>query len=131
MNKFIQALFCLLCIDMSFPFSSKILIKSIKSKCMTSRSTASSCILYSPPHRQFNAIHYVNKRNSMFMSLEPLSSSQVNMLFPRSVSNEQWISYWGVNEKERLQRILESFLIAYGGGWLAWYYFIYNHYSFQ
>lgn len=66
-------------------------------------------------------LNYVVHRSPMSMSLTPLSSSNVEKLIPRKVTNEQWISYWGVNEKERLQRILESFLIAYGGAWLAWF----------
>lgn len=34
---------------------------------------------------------------------------------------EQWRSYWGINKKERLQKILESVLLAYGGMWLSWF----------
>lgn len=65
----------------------------------------------------------VNCRRHMFlhMSLTPLSTHQVQRIFPTSVTNEQWLSHWGVNKKERLQRILESVLISYGGGWLAWF----------
>lgn len=33
----------------------------------------------------------------------------------------QWRSYWGTNKKERVQRVLESVLLAYGGLWLSWF----------
>jgi hypothetical protein len=42
-------------------------------------------------------------------------------LVPRQVTTQQWASYWGMNQKEKLQRILESVLVAYGGAWLAWF----------
>lgn len=64
----------------------------------------------------------INKyKHELSMSLTPLSKTQIQRIFPTSVTNEQWLSHWGVNKKERLQRILESVLISYGGGWLAWF----------
>lgn len=39
----------------------------------------------------------------------------------RRVTTEQWKSYWGVNKTERLQKVLESLLISYGGTWMAWF----------
>ena len=42
-------------------------------------------------------------------------------LAPRRVTTEQWQAYWGVNKMERLQKVLESILLAYGGAWIAWF----------
>jgi hypothetical protein len=55
------------------------------------------------------------------MRLVPISTRQMRQLVPRSVSTKQWQSYWGVNSLERLQKVLESLLISYGGAWLAWF----------
>eukprot|EP00597_Dinobryon_sp_UTEXLB2267_P006343 CAMPEP_0170080012 /NCGR_PEP_ID=MMETSP0019_2-20121128/16248_1 /TAXON_ID=98059 /ORGANISM="Dinobryon sp., Strain UTEXLB2267" /LENGTH=221 /DNA_ID=CAMNT_0010293753 /DNA_START=141 /DNA_END=803 /DNA_ORIENTATION=+ len=33
----------------------------------------------------------------------------------------QWRSYWGTSKKERVQKVLESVLLAYGGMWLSWF----------
>ena len=51
----------------------------------------------------------------------PLSAKQVRPLVPKTVSVSQWISYWGNNPTERIQKVLESLLIAYGGAWLSWF----------
>jgi hypothetical protein len=55
------------------------------------------------------------------MTLIPLSKKQFASVAPKQVTPDQWVSYWGVNQIERLQRILESVLLAYGGAWLAWF----------
>jgi hypothetical protein len=34
---------------------------------------------------------------------------------------EQWYAYWGTNKAERVAKILESVLLAYGGMWFAWF----------
>jgi hypothetical protein len=62
-----------------------------------------------------------SKINFINMRLTPLTRSQVKSIFPSTVTNSQWRSYWGVSKKERLQKILESILISYGGGWIAWF----------
>jgi hypothetical protein len=57
---------------------------------------------------------------TILMKLTRLSPTQAKSIIPTSVNNDQWISFWGVSKKERVQKILESFLISYGGGWMAW-----------
>jgi len=63
----------------------------------------------------------VSKPASISMRMVPLSTRQVRPLVPRSVSPQQWTSYWGVNSTERVQKILEALLVSYGGAWLAWF----------
>ena len=55
------------------------------------------------------------------MSIYPLSDKQFSKLSPRQVNMAQWYSYWGTNRKARLEKVLESLLIAYGGMWLSWF----------
>jgi hypothetical protein len=55
------------------------------------------------------------------MSLVPLSKQKTKYLIPRRVTTDQWRSYWGVTPFERMQKILESLLVAYGGAWIAWF----------
>jgi hypothetical protein len=55
------------------------------------------------------------------MNLRTLSNQEINQILPFKVTNDQWLSFWGVNQNDRLQRILESVLISYGGAWLAWF----------
>jgi len=80
---------------------------------------------HQPHHTNFiSSSRNTNSRSKLSytsMSLTPLTKNQIQRIFPTSVTNEQWFSHWGVNKKERLQRILESVLISYGGGWLAWF----------
>ena len=45
----------------------------------------------------------------------------MSLLVPKKVKPDQMLSYWGVNKKERLQRVLESLLVSYGGAWMAWF----------
>ena len=56
-------------------------------------------------------------------SIIPISQNKIYdlNLVSREVTAAQWSSYWGANSKERLQRILESLLVAYGGAWFAWF----------
>jgi ABC-type spermidine/putrescine transport system permease subunit II len=45
----------------------------------------------------------------------------MSVLAPRKVSAQQWGAYWGMTKIERLQKVLESLLVAYGGAWMAWF----------
>lgn len=69
--------------------------------------------------------HVHNNRQSSRRALEmriiPCSTAQMSELAPRKVSGEQWGAYWGINKMERLQKVLESLLVAYGGAWMAWF----------
>lgn len=65
------------------------------------------------------SIHRLPTRLSM--SLTPVSRDQFSVMVPTKVTPDQWRAYWGVNKTDRLQRILESLLLAYGGAWLAWF----------
>jgi hypothetical protein len=55
------------------------------------------------------------------MMIVPISRTQLSIVAPKTVTTEQWKAYWGVNKVERLQRVMESVLVAYGGAWLAWF----------
>lgn len=55
------------------------------------------------------------------MSLKPIVLKDMQSLAPKKVTTEQWISYWGINKVERLQKVLESILVSYGGTWMAWF----------
>lgn len=55
------------------------------------------------------------------MRMLPLTRPEVARLVPRRVTRSQLVSYWGMNSKERLQRVLESLLVSYGGAWIAWF----------
>lgn len=55
------------------------------------------------------------------MSISTVSSAQFTKLVPSNVTPDQWRAYWGVNKVDRLQRVLESLLLAYGGAWLSWF----------
>lgn len=56
------------------------------------------------------------------MKLYPVTRDQSKILISSSVTPAQWKSYWGNSPLERIQRILESVLFAYGGAWLAWFF---------
>ena len=58
-----------------------------------------------------------NGVRSLQCRISPLSRRVTieSKLVSRKVNNDQWFSYWGLNKKERLQKILESLLLAYGG----------------
>lgn len=60
-------------------------------------------------------------RGEWSMKVVGVSRSRVLEIIPRKVMPEQVAAYWGVNPKERLQRILESALVSYGGAWAAWF----------
>ena len=60
-------------------------------------------------------------KTPIYMLLVPISKKNVRNIFSKQVTPEQWLSYWGNNKIERLQRVLESVLIAYGGAWLSWF----------
>ena len=53
--------------------------------------------------------------------LTPVSRAVMRKVVPRQVSLDQYGSYWGTNPIERVQRVFESVIIAYGGAWLAWF----------
>jgi len=55
------------------------------------------------------------------MRVAPISKAQMLAVVPRKITRPQLLSYWGMNSKERLQRILESLLVSYGGAWMAWF----------
>jgi hypothetical protein len=103
--------------------SALIIPQNVNSKSINTQRFSLCCSRIIPPYRRSSRqfLQQNEPKRNLLMSLEPLTSSNINMLFPRTVSNEQWVSYWGINERERLQRVLESFLISYGGAWLAWY----------
>ncbi len=65
---------------------------------------------------------YVKHRNMpLRMSLRPIDINDMKILSPRKVNTDQWKSYWGNNKVERLQKVLESILLSYGGTWMAWF----------
>jgi hypothetical protein len=55
------------------------------------------------------------------MRVVAISKSNMQQLSPKKVTTDQLVSYWGLNSQERLQRILESLLVSYGGAWFAWF----------
>ena len=61
------------------------------------------------------------QHKSLTMRLLPLSRNKVRDLLPLGITKDQWTSYWGLDPMERLQKVLESVLISYGGAWLAWF----------
>ena len=65
----------------------------------------------------------VRNVGSLRATILPISKSKIYDLgiVSRDVTSAQWNSYWGLSSKERLQRILESLLVAYGGAWFAWF----------
>lgn len=63
----------------------------------------------------------IGRRQTLQMRIIPCSALQMSTLAPRKVSAEQWGAYWGVNKMERLQKVLESLLVAYGGAWMSWF----------
>lgn len=82
----------------------------------------------SPPKLGVQPIHCFlqsekrcSSRRALEMRIIPCSAAQMNILAPRKVSAEQWGAYWGINKMERLQKVLESLLVAYGGAWMAWF----------
>ena len=62
-----------------------------------------------------------NIRGKWHMKVVGVSHSRMLQIIPRKVTPEQVAAFWGVNPKERLQRILESLLVSYGGAWAAWF----------
>ena len=51
----------------------------------------------------------------------PLSDKLLDKLTPRTVTTEQIVNYWGLNSNDKLQRVLESLVLSYGGAWAAWF----------
>lgn len=68
-----------------------------------------------------NEVLQTRSRDVLSMKVVGVSRSRVLEIIPRKVTPEQVAAYWGVNPKERLQRILESALVSYGGAWAAWF----------
>lgn len=60
-------------------------------------------------------------RVNLEMKLYPVTRDQSKVLISSAVTPAQWKAYWGNSPLERVQRILESVLFAYGGAWLAWF----------
>eukprot|EP01041_Mallomonas_annulata_P010911 gene10911-22774_t len=50
-----------------------------------------------------------------------ISRRKASIIAPPSVTRQQWSAYWGMNSTERVQRIVECVMFAYGGAWLAWF----------
>jgi hypothetical protein len=78
-------------------------------------------------HNQLKKHKYIKnslrtKTTTIIMSLIPINKIQINKILTKQVNTDQWLSYWGNNKIERLQRVLESVLIAYGGAWLSWFF---------
>jgi hypothetical protein len=63
----------------------------------------------------------VARQRPLDMKLVGISKKRLLSVIPRRVTTEQIKSYWGNNPKVRLQKILESFLVSYGGLWGAWF----------
>lgn len=67
----------------------------------------------------------INSRTTLSvisMKIVPISRKAMRKVCPPSkVSIHQYGSYWGTNSMERVQRIFESVIVAYGGAWLAWF----------
>jgi len=61
-------------------------------------------------------------QRSLRMELTKISRKDFAKLCPRQVTPTQWASYWGTNQLERMQKVLESALLAYGGLWLSWFF---------
>lgn len=59
--------------------------------------------------------------SSLQCSILEISRKKAITIAPPRVSTEQWTAYWGMNPTERLQKVMESVLFAYGGAWLAWF----------
>ena len=64
---------------------------------------------------------FPRRGSSLTMRLVPCSARQASLLAPKRVTTEQWQAYWGLNKMERLQKVLESLLLAYGGAWFSWF----------
>ena len=61
------------------------------------------------------------KKREVKMQLLPISKNILRDIVPRRVNTEQWKSYWGTTPFEKVQKMMESVLVAYGGAWLAWF----------
>jgi len=61
------------------------------------------------------------RRHELSMSILPLSRGDLRAMSSRRVTTDQWKAYWGGNKTEKLQKVLESLLISYGGTWMAWF----------
>lgn len=72
-----------------------------------------------PPHQRYQYDHAIDR--DMFMAIAPISKKQFRKITPSRVTPEQYQAYWGINKMEKLQRILESVLVSYGGAWIAWF----------
>lgn len=73
------------------------------------------------PELSTTSIPLRHQRSRTTMVLIPLSKSETSYLVPKRITNDQWSAYWGINKIERLQRVSESALVAYGGAWLSWF----------
>lgn len=73
-----------------------------------------------PPH--LHSMRRTRTRTTTpLMTMYPIPNSLFSKLSPRKVTMAQWYSYWGTNKMQRLQKILESVLLAYGGMWFSWF----------
>lgn len=83
-----------------------------------------SCFVLPHDSIHFAPVRHVNQirlPRTLEMRIVPCSAVQMSVLAPRKVSAQQWGAYWGVNKMERLQKVLESLLVAYGGAWMSWF----------
>jgi hypothetical protein len=60
------------------------------------------------------------KKLRVDMTITPISNMTFRKLTPKQVTPAQYQAYWGISKIEKLQKILESILLSYGGAWIAW-----------
>jgi hypothetical protein len=78
-------------------------------------------LLFIPAGAAFNAfVRSTVLRRDLSMRVAPINRSVMRKIVPRQITIEQYGSYWGMNSIERVQKIFESVIVAYGGAWLAW-----------
>lgn len=53
--------------------------------------------------------------------ITPISRKLARQIVPQKITVAQYSSYWGLNSIERVQKVFESVIVAYGGAWLAWF----------
>lgn len=68
-----------------------------------------------------NHVHISQGVSSLQSTVTVLSKKKMTHLVPPRVTQKQYLAYWGLNSMERLQRVLECVLFAYGGAWFAWF----------
>ena len=77
---------------------------------------------YIIPSSSSSYLKNIIRKNDIRMTVLPISREEMSMLSPKKITTPQWVAYWGVSPTERLQKVMESLLIAYGGSWMAWFF---------